>query len=217
MPNTKFRLAIIEDRMPVLESLRSYFDDNNTQFDLLIAAREFDELVYAAWSPECLDVLLCDIGLPNKSGIEVTWYIKRKFPHIQVVMFTVFDDKEHIFQALCAGASGYLLKSTPLPEMEQLLVEVMKGGSVMSPQVARLVISHFNPALDHKIDYRHREQLTPREIEIVSLLQQGYTYKKVAETAFISVDTVKFHIRNIYGKLQVNSRSELMLKYNKPI
>ncbi|WP_312339772.1 response regulator transcription factor [Sphingobacterium sp.] len=216
MPNTKFRLAIIEDRMPVLESLKSYFDDN-AQFDLVIAARELDEMLDATWSPECLDLLLCDIGLPNKNGIEITWFIKRKFPHIQVVMFTVFDDKEHIFQALCAGAAGYLLKSTPLPEMEQLLVEVMKGGSVMSPQVARLVISHFNPALDHKVDYRHREQLTPREIEIVSLLQQGYTYKKVAETAFISVDTVKFHIRNIYGKLQVNSRSELMLKYNKPI
>lgn len=216
MPNTKFRLAIIEDRMPVLESLTSYFEDN-AQFDLVVAARELDELLEGTWSPECLDLLLCDIGLPNKNGIEITWFIKRKFPHIQVVMFTVFDDKEHIFQALCAGAAGYLLKSTPLPEMEQLLVEVMKGGSVMSPQVARLVISHFNPALDHKVDYRHREQLTPREIEIVSLLQQGYTYKKVAETAFISVDTVKFHIRNIYGKLQVNSRSELMLKYNKPI
>ncbi|WP_343567342.1 response regulator transcription factor [Sphingobacterium sp.] len=216
MPNTKFRLAIIEDRMPVLESLKSYFEDNE-QFDLVVAARELDELLDAPWSPECLDLLLCDIGLPNKNGIEITWFIKRKFPHIQVVMFTVFDDKEHIFQALCAGAAGYLLKSTPLPEMEQLLVEVMKGGSVMSPQVARLVISHFNPALEHKVDYRHREQLTPREIEIVSLLQQGYTYKKVAETAFISVDTVKFHIRNIYGKLQVNSRSELMLKYNKPI
>jgi DNA-binding NarL/FixJ family response regulator len=216
MPNTKFRIAIIEDRMPVLESLKSYFEDN-TQFDLVVAARELDELLESTWSPECLDLLLCDIGLPNKNGIEITWFIKRKFPHIQVVMFTVFDDKEHIFQALCAGAAGYLLKSTPLPEMEQLLVEVMKGGSVMSPQVARLVIAHFNPALDHKVDYRHREQLTPREIEIVSLLQQGYTYKKVAETAFISVDTVKFHIRNIYGKLQVNSRSELMLKYNKPI
>ncbi|WP_313264576.1 response regulator transcription factor [Sphingobacterium sp.] len=216
MPNTKFRLAIIEDRMPVLESLKSYFEDN-AQFDLVVAACELDELLEGTWSLECLDLLLCDIGLPNKNGIEITWFIKRKFPHIQVVMFTVFDDKEHIFQALCAGAAGYLLKSTPLPEMEQLLVEVMKGGSVMSPQVARLVISHFNPALDHKVDYRHREQLTPREIEIVSLLQQGYTYKKVAETAFISVDTVKFHIRNIYGKLQVNSRSELMLKYNKPI
>ncbi|WP_294346728.1 response regulator transcription factor [Sphingobacterium sp.] len=216
MRNTKFRLAIIEDRMPVLESLRSFFTDN-PQFDLVVAARELRELLDEAWSPECLDLLLCDIGLPNKNGIEITWYIKRKFPHIQVVMFTVFDDKDHIFQALCAGAAGYLLKSTPLAEMQQLLLEVMKGGSVMSPQVARLVISHFNPALNHKVDYRHREQLTPREIEIVSLLQQGYTYKKVAETAFISVDTVKFHIRNIYGKLQVNSRSELMLKYNKPL
>ncbi|MGJ1436941.1 response regulator [Sphingobacterium siyangense] len=217
MPNTKkYKLAIVEDRMPVLESLKAYFE-NVTQFDLVAVAQDFDELLYLRWKPESLDLLLCDIGLPKKNGIEITWFVKRKYTHIQIVMFTVFDDKDHVFQALCAGASGYLLKSTPLPQMHQLLVEVMKGGSVMSPQVARLVIAHFNPALNQKSDYKHTEQLTPREIEIVSLLQQGYSYKKVAETAFISIDTVKFHIRNIYGKLQINSRAELMLKYNKPV
>ncbi|WP_411972705.1 response regulator [Sphingobacterium sp. Lzh-3] len=217
MPNTKkYKLAIVEDRMPVLESLKAYFE-NVTQFDLVAVAQDFDELLSLRWKPESLDLLLCDIGLPKKNGIEITWFIKRKYPHIQIVMFTVFDDKDHVFQALCAGASGYLLKSTPLPQMHQLLVEVMKGGSVMSPQVARLVIAHFNPALNQKSDYKQTEQLTPREIEIVSLLQQGYSYKKVAETAFISIDTVKFHIRNIYGKLQINSRAELMLKYNKPV
>lgn len=202
--------------MPVLESLKAYFE-NVTQFDLVASAQDFDELLSLRWKPESLDLLLCDIGLPKKNGIEITWFVKRKYAHIQIVMFTVFDDKDHVFQALCAGASGYLLKSTPLPQMHQLLVEVMKGGSVMSPQVARLVITHFNPALNQKSDYKHKEQLTHREIEIVSLLQQGYSYKKVAETAFISIDTVKFHIRNIYGKLQINSRAELMLKYNKPV
>ena len=217
MPNTKkYKLAIVEDRMPVLESLKAYFE-NGTQFDLVAVAQDCDELLSLGWKPESLDLLLCDIGLPKKNGIEITWFVKRKYTHIQIVMFTVFDDKDHVFQALCAGASGYLLKSTPLPQMHQLLVEVMKGGSVMSPQVARLVIAHFNPALNQKSDYKHAEQLTPREIEIVSLLQQGYSYKKVAETAFISIDTVKFHIRNIYGKLQINSRAELMLKYNKPV
>ncbi len=217
MPNTqKYKLAIVEDREPVLESLKAFFD-SVTQFDLVAIAQDFDELLSLEWGPESLDLLLCDIGLPKKNGIEITWFIKRKYPHIQIVMFTVFDDKDHVFQALCAGASGYLLKSTPLPQMHQMLVEVMQGGSVMSPQVARLVVAHFNPALNQKSDYKHTEQLTPREIEIVSLLQQGYSYKKVAEAAFISIDTVKFHIRNIYGKLQINSRAELMLKYNRPV
>lgn len=216
MPTTKkYNIVIIEDRSPVLDALKAYFD-NVAQFELVATATQFTELLEINWHPESIDLLLCDIGLPGKNGIEITWYIKRKYPQIQIVMFTVFDDKDHVFQALCAGASGYLLKSTPLPQMCQLLLDVLQGGSVMSPQVARLVIAHFNPALNPKSEYQHTEQLTPREIEIVSLLQKGYSYKKVADCAFISVDTVKFHIRNIYGKLHVNSRSQLMLKYNTP-
>lgn len=216
MPTTKkYNIAIIEDRSPVLESLKVYFE-TVPQFELMAAATQLTELLEQSWNPENLHLVLCDIGLPGKNGIEITWYIKRKYPHIQMVMFTVFDDKDHVFQALCAGASGYLLKSTPLPQMHQHLLDVLQGGSVMSPQVARLVIAHFNPALNPTTEYQHTEQLTPREIEIVSLLQKGYSYKKVAECAFISVDTVKFHIRNIYGKLQINSRTQLMLKYNNP-
>lgn len=167
----------------------------------------------ATWVPKSIDILLCDIGLPKKSGIEVAWYVKKKASHIQIVMFTVFDDKEHVFQALCAGASGYLLKSTPLPQMEKQLLEVLAGGSVMSPQVARLVFEHFNPTLRQKNNYQHTEQLTPREIQIVTLLQQGASYKEVAQRLFVSIDTVKYHIRNIYTKLQVNTKAELMLKY----
>ncbi|WP_286778839.1 MULTISPECIES: response regulator [Sphingobacterium] len=216
MQTTKYKLVIVEDRAPVLDSLKSYFEQA-ADFELVAVAQDWAELTSSSWSPESLDLLLCDIGLPQKNGIEVTWYVKRKFPQIQIVMFTVFDDKEHVFQALCAGASGYLLKNTPLSQMGQLLIDVMSGGSVMSPQVARLVIAHFNPVINAKHEHRLMETLTPREIEVLSLLQQGYSYKKVAESAFISVDTVKFHIRNIYGKLQVNSRSELILKYKNPL
>ncbi|WDF68383.1 response regulator transcription factor [Sphingobacterium oryzagri] len=206
----KYRLAIIEDRQPVLDSLIHFFKDS-AYFDLQLASNSFEGLT-DAWKTQTLDIVLSDIGLPGRSGIEVTWYVKRRAPEIQVVLFTVFDNKDAVFQALCAGATGYLLKSTPLPEMEERLLEVMQGGSVMSPQVARLVFEHFNPALGlQKQD--NTQQLTPREVEIVTMLQTGASYKDVSTKLFISVDTVKYHIRNIYKKLQVSSRSELILKY----
>ncbi|GGH30826.1 response regulator transcription factor [Sphingobacterium alkalisoli] len=206
----KHRLAIIEDRQPVLDSLANFFTSSE-HFELVFTANSMDSLV-DIWDRQQLDLVLCDIGLPGKSGIEITWYIKKRASSVQVIMFTVFEDRDNLFQALCAGASGYLLKSTPLFELEARLLEVMRGGSVMSPQVARLVFEHFNPTLD-RAEINRTEQLTPREIEIVTLLQRGAPTKQVAEQLFISVDTVKYHVRNIYAKLQVNSRAELILKY----
>lgn len=213
MMSNKKTLAIIEDRRVILDSLTSFFDLSE-RFDLMLTADSAEQFI-ENWADRRIDLLLCDIGLPGKSGIEVAWYVKRRSASTQVVMYTVFDDKDAIFQALCAGASGYLLKNTPLPQMEEQLVEVLNGGSVMSPHVARMVISHFNPYLD-KPYTADAERLTPREIEIVSLLQDGFSYKQVAAQANISVDTVKYHIRNIYGKLQINSRTELINKYKRP-
>ncbi|WP_437920480.1 response regulator transcription factor [Sphingobacterium sp. LRF_L2] len=206
----KYRLAIVEDRQHVLDLLARFFSAS-AYFELQIAATSYEALT-EAWKSQHLDIVLSDIGLPGKSGIEITWYIKRRAPEVQVVMFTVFENKDAVFQALCAGASGYLLKQTPLPQIEERLLEVMKGGSVMSPQVARLVFEHFNPSLGVS-RYEKTEQLTPREVEIVTMLQSGASYKEVASRLFVSVDTVKYHIRNIYQKLQVSSRAELILKY----
>jgi len=197
-----------------LDSLAEFFGSSRL-FDLVLTGSSAEEFV-EAWKEQRIDILLCDIGLPGKSGIEMAWYVKRKSVSTQVVMYTVFDDKEAIFQALCAGASGYLLKNTPLPQVEDRLLEVLNGGSVMSPHVARMVIGHFNPHLDNAYA-PDAERLTPREIEIVSMLQNGDPYKQVAEKFFISVDTVKYHIRNIYGKLQINSRAELINKYKRVI
>ncbi len=210
MRSDKFRLVIIEDNLIVLRALEGYFNASS-QFELLFSATSTEKFI-STWKDQRIDILLCDIGLPGKSGIEATWHVKRKSYLTQVVMFTVFEDKETIFQALCAGASGYLLKDTPLSKIEEQLMEVMDGGSVMSPQVARMVISYFNPLLDKK-EVNEVDRLTQREIEIISMLQHGAPYKTVAKKLFISVDTVKFHIRNIYSKLQINSRSELINKY----
>ncbi len=210
MKNDRYQLVIIEDNLVVLSALKGYFGAS-PNFELLFTATSTEEFI-STWKEQRIDVILCDIGLPGKSGIEATWYIKRKSHLTQVVMFTVFEDRDTIFQALCAGASGYLLKDTPLPKTEEQLLEVMQGGSVMSPQVARMVIGYFNPVLEKK-DAKDADRLTQREIEIISMLQHGSSYKTVAEKLFISVDTVKFHIRNIYSKLQINSRSELINKY----
>jgi len=207
MKSDPFNLVIIEDNLVISKVLESYFNVS-PQFNLLFTATSTEEYI-STWKDQRIDILLCDIGLPGKSGIEATWYVKRKSPLTQVVMFTVFEDKETIFQALCVGASGYLLKDTPMAKIEEHLLDVMNGGSAMSPQVARMVVGYFNPLLDKK-ERKDVEQLTQREVEIVSMLQHGATYRTVAERLFISVDTVKFHIRNIYGKLQINSRSELI-------
>jgi len=210
MKKDTLNLVIIEDNLVVMKMLEGFFKAS-TSFSLLFSATSTETFI-ETWKDQRIDVLLCDIGLPGKSGIEATWYVKRKSFSTQVVMFTVFEDKETIFQALCAGASGYLLKDTPMAEVEKKLLEVADGGSVMSPQVARMVVGYFNPLLDKK-EHKEIDRLTHREIEIISMLQHGATYRNVSERLFISVDTVKFHIRNIYSKLQINSRSELINKY----
>ncbi|GGG97212.1 DNA-binding response regulator [Parapedobacter pyrenivorans] len=215
MRQGKYKLAIVEDRQVVLDALVEFFQ-TSANFDLCLMASSAEDFM-ERWKEQRIDLLLCDIGLPGKSGIETAWYVKRRSAASQVVMYTVFDDKEAIFQALCAGASGYLLKNTPLPKMEEQLLDVLHGGSVMSPHVARMVIGHFNPFLDRSRAPSDVERLTPREIEIVSMLQNGDSYKRVAENSNVSVDTVKFHIRNIYSKLQINSRAELINKYKRPI
>src|SRR5690606_19067969 len=147
MKSDKSTLAIIEDKRVIRDSLTAFFGASE-RFDLVFTADSAEQFM-DCWDDQRIDLLLCDIGLPGKSGIEVAWYVKRRSSSTQVVMYTVFDDKEAIFQALCAGASGYLLKNTPLPQVEVRLMEVLKGVSVLSPHVAGMVIGHFTPPLDN--------------------------------------------------------------------
>jgi len=207
MNSAPFSLVIIEDNPLISKIVTEYFK-RSAQFELLFSAQSTEAFI-DCWNDQHIDIILCDIGLPGKSGLEATRYAKSISPHTEVVMFSVSDDEETVFKALCAGASGYLLKDTPLSKVEDHLVEVVKGGAAMSPAVARMVVGYFNPLLD-KPEGKDIDALTKHELEVAMLLQHGATYRAVAEQLFISVDTVKLHIRNIYSKLQVTLRSELV-------
>jgi DNA-binding NarL/FixJ family response regulator len=156
---------------------------------------------------DCLErgiwhVVMMDIDLPGMDGIQCTRLIKERWPKVQVLMCTVFDDDEKIFQALKAGATGYVVKQATISELLGAVRQVHEGGSPMSPGIARKVVgTFFHPVSKH-------EPLTQREREILDLIAEGLTVKEIAERAHVSTNTVRTHIRNIYEKLQVRSRVE---------
>jgi DNA-binding NarL/FixJ family response regulator len=155
------------------------------------------------------DVVLMDIDMPGITGIEATPIVKALCPNAQVVMLTVFEDEEKIFQAIRNGAGGYLLKRTPPGEIIQAVFDVHQGGSPMTASVARKVLQFFQaPPREIPNDY----QLSARELDILKCLVKGYSYKLIADDLFISIDTVRSHIRHIYDKLHVNSKTEAVLK-----
>ena len=150
-------------------------------------------------------MVLCDIGLPGMDGIEGIKILKEKFPELLIIMLTIYDDDERIFNALCAGACGYLLKKTPPVRLLEALREAVSGGSPMSPEVARRVITLFREIRPpERADY----DLTPHETRLLKLLVKGYNYKTAALEIGVTVHTISFHMRHIYEKLQVHSKSE---------
>jgi DNA-binding NarL/FixJ family response regulator len=159
------------------------------------------------------DIILMDIGLPHISGIEGVHTVKSVYPKIQVLMFTVFEDDENIFDAIRAGASGYILKKTPPEEIVESIQDLYHGDAPMSASIARKVIQSFQSQAAAKLpDYN----LTTRENEILYSLVEGLSYKKIAEKYFISISTVRTHICNVYHKLHVNSKSEAVAKVLRP-
>lgn len=168
---------------------------------LFINAYDSCEEAFANISKDRPEIILMDIQLSGKiSGIEGTKYIKLKHPHIEVVIITVYDDSELVFEALRAGASGYLTKSYNYLELVNSLDELTKGGAPMSAKIARMVINNFhsNP----------NSPLSEREKDVLKLIAEGKSYSQIADLLFISKETSKTHIKNIYSKLQVNSKSE---------
>jgi DNA-binding NarL/FixJ family response regulator len=155
------------------------------------------------------DVVLSDIGLPGMSGIDGVRRLKEQYPQLLVLMLTVYDDDERIFDAMCAGACGYLLKKTPPARLLASLDEVVAGGAPMSPEVARRVIALFR---EIRPPERAEYHLTPHETRLLKLFVEGHNYKTAAAELKVSVNTINFHVRSIYDKLQVHSRSEAVVK-----
>lgn len=201
------KIAIVEDNNTLRNSLANLF--NHTQDLQCVAMLPNLMNVVSEFKKTQPDIVLMDIGLPNISGIEGVRTIMENFDDIQVLMFTVFEDDDKIFEAIKAGASGYILKKTIPEEIIESIKSLYDGGAPMSASIARKVIQSFQkvPAIN-KDGY----QLTPRENEILFALIDGLSYKKLAEKYFISICTVRTHIRHIYEKLHVNSKSQAVAK-----
>src|ERR1051325_11394776 len=201
------KVAVIEDQEHISEGLRVLI--NGTRGYSCIAAFDAMEEALRHFAVEAPDVALVDIGLPGISGIEGTRLLKQQCPKVQVIILTVYQDDQRNFQALCAGAFGYLLKNTPPARLLECVREVAEGGAAASPEIARRVFTLFQqirPAehTDH--------QLTPHETRVLKLLVDGPNYKTAAAELGLSINTISFHVRRIYEKLQVHSKSEAVAK-----
>lgn len=201
-------IGIVEDNKKIRDLIQRYLDMQD-DMECPVAVDSVEEMLEYLEEHRKPEVLLMDIQLPGMSGIKGMGIIKSKYPEIEIIMLTIYHDSHKIFDSLKAGASGYLLKHTSLPEIKKAIDNLLKGGAPMSPQIARKVISHFNEEAPKK---NEDSMLTNREQDIVNGLVDGLSYKLIADRYDISIDTVRAHIRNIYKKLHVNSKAEVIAK-----
>jgi len=201
------RVAIIEDVNDVREGLAALIGARSG-YDCVGTYRSMED-AFEHIGDARPDVVLADIGLPGMSGIEGIRLLRERLPSSQFLMLTVYGDDGRIFQAMCAGACGYLLKKTPPDKLLESVREVHEGGAPMSPEVARRVIQLFQKVRPPETAVCH---LTPQENRILKLLGEGHHYKTAAAELNISIHTLSFHMRRIYEKLQVHSKSEAVAK-----
>jgi len=201
------RVALVEDRREIREGL-ALIINASPGFVCTGAYRTMEDAL-AHIGDNLPDVVLNDIGLPGMSGIEGIRILKERHPALLVLMLTVYDDDERIFDALCAGASGYLLKKTQPARLLESLREAVAGGAPMSPEVARRVIALFR---DFRPSESAKSKLTPHEVRLLRLFVEGHNYKTAAAELGVTVHTISFHLRSIYEKLQVHSKTEAVAK-----
>ena len=201
------QIAIVEDDKEIRESLMEILKYEKDFF----ISRTFDdaESFIGDFLNLQVDVVLMDIGLPRKNGIQAVAELKPKRPAVQFIMCTIYDDEDKIFEALCVGATGYLLKNTSLAEISEAVKTVYHGGSMMSASIARKVVQSFQ---NRKIQSADVEILSPRQWEILKLLDQGFRYKEIAGKMNLSFETIKTCCRNIYELLEVHSRTDALNK-----
>lgn len=206
------RIAIAEDNLflqkAVIEKM-SFFPDLTCRFTAVNGVDILDKLELN----RNIDLILMDIEMPKMDGIEATRQVKNRFPHVKIIMLTIFDNDEKIFDAIKAGADGYLLKEITGPELYKGITETIKGGAAMTPSIALRTLKLLRNATDN----RRREpidgiKLSAREVEVLEQLSKGLSYTSIAANLFISAGTVRKHIENIYSKLQVHNKIEALEK-----
>ena len=199
-------ICIIEDIIDIQKGLKAIIESDD-RFELLKCFNNAEDAIEEL--PNLLpNVVITDINLPQKTGIDCVHEIKHDFPNIQFIMFTIYEDNDQVFEALKAGASGYILKNTLPEKIVEAIVELNDGGSPMSPKIARKVLSSFNENNNNPVN----ELISKREQEVLELLSKGFLYKEIADKLNISLSTVKRHLNHIYTKLQVQNKTEAVNK-----
>ena len=201
------RVSIVDDDDRIRNRLRALIDGSD---GFLGASAHYNASESLSNVPTAApDVVLLDINLPGISGVDCIVRLKNRLPTVKILMYTVYEDEEQLFKSLRAGAHGYLLKRTPPAKLLEAIADVHDGNSVMSSQMARLVVQYF-----HQLGPANEpDKLTKREVDILQHLARGYQNKEIAELLGIGFDTVRTHLRNIYEKLHVNSRTEAVVKF----
>jgi DNA-binding NarL/FixJ family response regulator len=202
------KVSIVEDDNRIRESLAVLIDGGENI--RCISTHASAEEALAQIPLKKPDVVLMDINLPKMSGIECVRKLKALAPKLQILMLTMYEDDDLVFQSLTAGASGYLVKRTSPADLLQAIEEVHSGASPMSGKIARTVVEYFQKL---QTASPHDENLSKREQEILDLLVKGYRYKEIADALSISFETVRSHLKNIYDKMHVHSRTEAVVKY----
>ena len=203
-------VSIVEDDRRIRESLALLLDGGDNI--RCVSTHPTAEEALAQLVLKKPDVVLMDINLPNMSGIECVRKLKALMPKLQVLMLTMYEDNDLVFQSLMAGASGYLVKRTSSAGILEAIEEVHSGSSTMSAKTARVVVEYFQSLHSFTPE---SEQLTPREQEILDLLVQGYSYKESADKLAVSFESIRAHLKTIYEKLHVVSRTQAVAKYRK--
>ncbi|MFV9552401.1 response regulator [Algibacter sp. PT7-4] len=208
----KIKIAIADDNtflIKTVEEKLSFFEDLKVR----ISALNGSDLLEKLQSNHNIDIILMDIEMPVLNGIETTQIIKQKYPHIKIIMLTVFDNDENIFNAIKAGADGYLLKEVNAGNLHKGIIETLNGGAAMHPSIALKTLKLLrNPLGIDNVKAQENIKLTPREVEVLEHLSKGLSYNLIASNLILSVGTVRKHIENIYKKLQVHNKLEAVQK-----
>lgn len=201
-------VSIIDDEKELRESIATFI--NGSPGFRCVSAYGSADIALQRVPADKPDVVLMDINMPGMNGIECVERLKSSMPNVQIVMLTVYEDTDQIFRALAAGATGYLLKRSSPSKLLQAIREVQAGGSPMSNSIARKVVASFQKV--KKTDEK-QPHLSPREQAVLDCLAKGLTYKQIADQLEISIDTIRTHLRRVYEKLHVQSRTEAVAKY----
>ena len=206
------KIAIVDDNSFLIKTVQeklSFFED----FSLKFTAENGLDLIEKLEKNHNVDLILMDIEMPKMNGIEATGFVKQKYPQIKIIMLTVFDNDENIFNAIKAGADGYLLKEVNPKDLHQGILDTMNGGATMTPSIAMKTLKLFRNPIDFEsVGDCDDIKLTAREVEVLEQLSKGLKYNAIADNLFLSIGTIRKHIENIYAKLQVHNKLEAIQK-----